>query len=269
MKNFKYYISIVFLLLSFSSCTKVVDLKLSDASGKLVIEGNVTNGSEPQVFTISTNVPFTNTNTYPPVTGATVTVTDQSGNSYPFTEGPSGTYTNNQLTGVPGNTYTMTVLIKGVTYTATSTMPQAVSLDSLSAKNEAISTGSNPKKQITVYYHDPAGIANQYRFVEYVNGVQVKDVFVTNDQFNDGLATNMVLRGNDNDDDAIHAGDDVTVEMQCIDNPIYLYWNTLAQQSQIGPGGSVTPSDPPTNITPVSLGYFSAHTTQTKSIVAK
>lgn len=269
MKNFKYYILIAFLLLFFSSCTKVIDLKLSNASGKLVIEGNITNGSGPQVFTINTNVPFTNTNTYPPVTGATVTVNDQSGNSYLFTEGPSGTYTNSQLIGVPGNTYTMKVLTNGTTYAAVSTMPQVVILDSLGSKNEAISSGSNPKKQITVYYHDPAGVANQYRFVEYVNGVQVKNVFVANDQFNDGLATNMVLRSDGGDDNAIHAGDTVTVEMQCIDHPIYLYWLTLAQQSQVGPGGSVTPSDPPTNITPVSLGYFSAHTTQTKTIVAK
>ena len=269
MKNFKYYISTAFLLLLFSSCTKVVDLKLNNASGRLVIEGNITNGSTPQVFTISTNVPFTNTNTYPPVTGATVTVTDQTGNSYTFTEGPSGTYTNSLLVGIPGNTYTMTVLTNGVTYTATSAMPQVVSLDSLSSQNQPASSGSNPKKQITVYYHDPVGVANQYRFVEYVNGVQVKDVFVTNDQFNDGLATNMVLRGGDGDNDAIHAGDNVTVEMQCIDHPIYLYWNTLAQQEQVGPGGSVTPSDPPTNILPISLGYFSAHTTQTKTIVAK
>lgn len=269
MKHIQYYILAACLTLLASSCTKVVDLKLDDASGKLVIEGNITNGTGPQVFKLSTNVPFTNTNTYPTVSGATITVTDQDGNSYPFVESPAGTYTNSQLTGIPGNTYTMTALIKGVTYRATSTMPQVVTLDSLSSKNEAISSGSNPKKQITVYYHDPAGVANQYRFVEYVNGVQVKEVFATNDQFNDGLATNMVLRSDGNDDNAIHAGDTVTVEMQCIDRPIYLYWLTLAQQSQVGPGGSVTPSDPPTNISPVSLGYFSAHTTQSKSIVAK
>ncbi|SDT63237.1 protein of unknown function [Mucilaginibacter mallensis] len=269
MKHIKLYTLIVGLLLFASSCTKVIDLKLGNDSGKLVIEGNITNGSGPQIVKLSTNVPFTNTNTYPAVSGATVTVSDQSGNSYQFTEGPSGTYTNSQLTGVPGNTYTMTVLTKGVTYTAVSTMPQVVNLDSLVSKNQAVTSGSKPKKEISVYYHDPADVVNQYRFVEYVNGVQVKDVFVTNDQFNNGLATNMVLRENNDNDIDIYAGDNVTVEMQCIDHPVYLYWLTLAQQESNGPGGSVTPSDPPTNITPVSLGYFSAHTTQTKTIVAK
>lgn len=56
------------------------------------------------------------------------------------------------------------------------------------------------------------------------------------------------------------------VEMQCIDRPVYLYWFTLSQQGGIGPGGSVMPDDPPTNITPVTLGYF---TTQTRTIVVE
>jgi hypothetical protein len=41
------------------------------------------------------------------------------------------------------------------------------------------------------------------------------------------------------------------------------------QEQTNGPGGGVTPSNPPTNITPVTLGYFSAHTTQSKTIVVK
>lgn len=265
MKNIKYYILTVCLPLLISSCTKVVDLKLGNETGRLVIEGNITNSGIAQVIKLSTNVPFTNTNTYPAVTGAVVTVADQTGKSYPFTESPAGTYSNSQLTGIPGNTYTMSVVTGGVTYTAVSTMPQLVALDSLGSKNQAISTGTNPKKQISTYYHDPLGVANQYLFVEYVNGVEVQTTFAFNDQFNDGLSANIVLRETDID---IHAGDNVKVEMQCIDQPVYLYWFTLSQQ-QGNRGASVTPSDLPSNITPASLGYFSAHTTQTSTIVAK
>ncbi len=250
------------------SCQKVVKLDLGNASGRLVIEGNITNAAGPQVIKLSTNVPFTNTNTYPPVSGATVAVTDQTGKNYPFVEGPSGTYSNSQITGVPGNKYTISVLTGGITYTAASTMPAVVNLDSVTSKNAAITSGSNPKKQITVYYRDPAGVANQYLFTEYVNGVQVQTVFAFNDQFNDGLPANVVLRQNQSNAIDVHAGDTVTVEMQCIDQPVYLYWISLAQQAGVM-GGPVTPSDPPTNITPTSLGYFSAHTTQTKTIVAK
>jgi hypothetical protein len=258
-------------LLALASCTKVIDLKLGNDTGKLVIEGNITNTAGSQVIKLSTNVPFSNTNTYPPVSGATVSVSDQAGNSYPFTEGPSGTYSNSLLTGIPGNTYTMTVVTGSKTYTATSVMPALVSLDSLTSKNEVVQTNDH-KKVVTVYYQDPAGIANQYNFVVYVNKVQANDTYAFNDQFNDGRYVSIDLRENtasSSVDKGIYAGDTVTVEMQCIDKPVYTYWETLMQQETNGPGGGVSPADPPTNISPVTLGYFSAHTTQSKTIVVK
>jgi hypothetical protein len=261
----------LFFLLALASCTKVVDLKLGNNTGKLVIEGNITNTTGPQLIKLSTNVPFSNTNTYPPVTGATVSVSDQAGNTYPFTEGPSGTYSNTQLTGIPGNTYTMTVTTGGKNYTATSTMPAVVNLDSLTSKDEVIQT-SDHKKVVTVYYQDPAGMANQYRFVLYVNNVQANDIYAFNDQFNDGRPVSIDLRENtasSSVDKGIFSGKTVTVEMQCIDQPTYTYWYSLMQEQGNGPGGGVTPSDPPTNITPVTLGYFSAHTTQSKTIIVK
>lgn len=265
MKNCKLY-TILFLSLMLSACTKVIDLDLGNDSGKLDIEANLTNADGPQIIKLSKNVAFTSTNTYPPVAGAAITVTDQTGQAYPFTEAPTGTYTNNQLKGTPGYTYTMSVLTDGVTYMATSKMPDSVAIDSVTSKNRPTSTGSNPKKEISIHYRDPAGIANQYRCVMYVNGIQVKSVFAIDDEFNDGLAASEVLRQNDID---IYAGDTIRIEMQCIDKPVYLYWFTLSQQEADGPGGSVTPSNPPTNISPVSLGYFSAHTTQTITIIAK
>jgi hypothetical protein len=150
-------------------------------------------------------------------------------------------------------------------------MPAPVALDSLTSKDDEFNT-SKHKKVITVYYQDPVGVANQYRFVMYVNGVQVKNVYAFNDQFNDGRNVSIDLREDDSDnstDKGIFAGDKVTVEMQCVDKPIYTYWYTLMQQGNNGPGGGVTPSNPPNNISPTTLGYFSAHTTQTKTIVVK
>ncbi|RKR82877.1 uncharacterized protein DUF4249 [Mucilaginibacter gracilis] len=265
MKNSKLY-TILSLSLILSACTKVIDLKLGNDSGKLVIEANVTNANAPQIIKLSKNVAFTTTNTYPPVSGATVTVTDQTGQIYRFTEGVSGTYTNSQLKGIAGYTYTMSVLTGSITYAASSKMPASVAIDSVTSKNNAFSSGSNPTKEISVHYHDPAGVPNYYLCVMSINGVQVKNVFAFDDEFNDGLAVSEVLRETDID---IHAGDKITVEMQCLDKPIYTYWFTLSQQSANGPGGSVTPSNPPTNISPVSLGYFSAHTTQSITIIAK
>ncbi len=148
---------------------------------------------------------------------------------------------------------------------ASSVMPALVMLDSVTSESSFFNNDKN-KQQITVYYRDPAGVANQYRFIMYVNGVQVNDVFAYNDEFTNGKNVSIDLIENDID---VYPGDTVKVEMQCIDKPIYTYWLTLMQQGNNGPGGSVTPSNPPTNITPATLGYFSAHTTQSLSFLVK
>jgi len=264
MKRHKFYLFIFLISIVFISCTKVIDLKLGNNSGQLVIEGNITNVTGPQYIKLSQNVPFTSTNTYPPVTGATVYVTDNTGIKYVFTEQPEGTYLVVGLTGVAGTTYKMTVVTNGITYTASSLMPAQVSLDSITSSENEFSSNKN-LRQITVHFQDPAGVANQYRFVMTVNGLQTNDIFVINDEFFDGRYVDYDLIGNGIN---VHPGDIVTVEMQCIDKPIYTYWFTLMQQADGGAGG-VAPSNPPTNISPASLGYFSAHTTQSITLLVK
>lgn len=259
---FKFYLAALFIVITTTSCTKVIDLKLQNDTNKLVIEGNITNVLGAQSIKLSQNVPFTNANDYPPVSGAKVTISDQAGNSYPLIEKLAGTYLLGRLAGIAGNTYTMTVLTNGKTYTANSVLPKAVVLDSITTKNDEF---NSKNKNILVHFKDPAQIKNHYRFVLYVNGTQVSNIFAYNDDFTDGRYINTELRNNVD----IYPGDQVTVEMQCIDEPVYTYWYTLMQQQVNGPGGGVTPSNPPSNIAPVALGYFSAHTTQSITIMVK
>lgn len=270
MKIFQKNILLLIILTILTSCTKVIDLKLGNNTGKLVIEGNLTNVTGLQTIKLSQNVSVSATNTFPPVTGATVTVNDPAGRNYTFIEGPAGSYTNSSLTGTAGNSYTMMVIADAKNYQASSVMPTAVVLDSLTYKDEPVNT-SKHKKVLTVHYLDPAGITNQYRFIIWINNIQVKTIYAFNDDFNDGRYVSLDLRVRDNDDTdyGVYAGDKVTVEMQCLDKTIYTYWYTLMQQASNGPGGGVTPVDPPSNITPTVLGYFSAHTTQSQTIIIK
>lgn len=252
-------ISIVML----NSCTKVVDIKVGNDTDKLVIEGMVIDTAGSQSVKLTTNVPFSNSNTYPPVTGAIVSVNDGNGSTYNYVEVPSGIYTSPAFAAKAGNNYTMHILVNGTDYTASSRMPELVVLDSLSSK---VSPFDSKQREVTVHYKDPVGKANYYRFVMFLKGVQVKAVFVFNDDFNDGKKVSIDLSDDDTD---MFSGDRVTVEMQCIDKPIFTYWNTLMQQGGSGPGGGVTPSNPPSNISPSVLGYFSAYTSQKKSLVLK
>jgi hypothetical protein len=264
-KNGLKYVLVIAAIAALASCKKVIDLDLGNVSGQLVIEGNMTNVAGPQYVTLSRNVPFTNPNVYPAVSGATVFIADNLGNQYPMTEGPAGTYSIPNALGFSSRAYALTVTSGGKTYTAKSTMPAMVNLDSITDKANYFDAGSG-RKVITVHFQDPAGIANQYRFVMHVNGVQVKSVFAYDDEFINGKYVDLDL---EEDDIKIYPKDTVSVAMQCIDKPVYTYWYSLMQLQVNNPGGQVAPSNPPTNITPTTLGYFSAHTTQTVTLVVK
>lgn len=264
--HFKYYTGLLLMLLFQASCKKVIDLNLADNSSQLVIEANFTNQLSKQVVKLSRNVPFTSTNMYPPVTGATVSVDNHHGRIIAFTEGPVGTYSTDSLSGILGRTYTLTVATGGKTYTADSTIPSSVvSLDSVATNGTFIGNNKN-QRGITVYFQDPVDVANQYRFLMFVNHVQVKSVFAFDDKFINGKHVNLDLQQSDID---IFPKDTVAVEMQCIDKPVYNYWFTLSQQQVNNPGGAIAPANPPTNITPATLGYFSAHTTQRITFIVK
>ncbi len=258
---------IVFMTLGLSSCEKVIDVKLNTSASKLVIEGTITDQAVQQVITLSESVPYTNSNTYPAVTGATVTVTDDNNHSWLFTETKPGTYTSSSLKGETGRTYNMNVNANNSTYNASSTMQPLVHLDSLSIK--VITFGGDDFKAVEVHYKDPSAVVNQYRWVLKVNGVQIKVVYADNDRLSNGNDVTNVLFYSDDDNEKLKAGDTVDVEMQCIDKNVFNYWFTLSQQSQNGPGGGVTPGNPPSNINNSALGYFSAHTTETKRIVVQ
>lgn len=269
LKQIKYLSLLLAVSFSICSCEKVIDVKLNTSANQLVIEGNITNKLGQQTIKISQSVAYTEPNDFPAVKGAVVNVTDDQGSSWIFTESAPGSYTFGPLKGEPGRTYTLKVNISNTLYTASSTMPDSVVIDSLDVKT--FTFGSEKQKQAQVHYKDPAGVANQYRFVLKVNDNLSKRVYAENDRFTDGNDVPSVLfyAGKNDDDSELKTGDRVDVEMQCIDKNVFTYWNTLSQQTQNGPGGGVTPGNPPSNINNNALGYFSAHTVSKKQMVVK
>ena len=258
----KYQLAVLLFISFFAvSCKKVIDLHLSDADQQLIIEGNVTDVNTTQIVTISKSVSFNSANSFPAVSGATVKIVDGNGNIRNFVERTPGTYTSSApFTGRYGQKYTLQVQLNGQTYSATSVMPvQRVNLDSLSENEQTF--GNSTTKTVAVQYQDPSNQVNKYRFILTVNAIQAKDIFVRDDQFSDGRHVEALLY---QDDIKIKTGDKVEVEMQCIDPTIYTYWYTFSQQSNNF--DSTTPSNPPNNFDGKVLGYFSAHTTQIRTV---
>lgn len=264
-KYLKYCFFSLGVLLVFASCEKVIDVKLNTSPNQIVIEGVITNRLGQQTVTISESVPYTSSNTYPPVTGAQVTVTDDLNNRWDFVETKPGVYTFGLVKGEPGRKYTLKVNTNNTTYTAESTMPEFVKIDSIDLKRFAFGEGDGIKV-VEAFLTDPADQVNQYRWVLKVNNVIIKSVFVDNDRLTNGNSMSGILFYDSDTNKKLESGDIAEVEMQCIDKAIFTYWFTLSQQFQNGPGGGVTPGNPPSNIDNNALGYFSAHTTEKKSI---
>ena len=246
------------------SCQRVIDVHLNSAASKYVIEGVVTDQPGGCTVSITDTRNFSSDNTFSGVSGATVTI-ENNRTIYPLAQSAPGIYTTGSLTGVPGETYALNVVLNGVIYTASSTMPQPVGLDTMYVSNDALSS----KRYIKIVYSDPPGVPNYYRWVQYVNGRQEETIFGANDEFTDGLKVTRQLNYNNDTKDPkrdINPGDSVRIDMLNLDSAVYQYWFSL-QRNASGSGNSASPANPISDISGGCLGYFSAQAVRTRSLL--
>lgn len=254
-----------------NSCTKVIDLKLESTNPKYVIEGVVSNIADSSRVSISKTVDF-NQQLSNPISGATVTITTSDGLTYNLQETKTGTYSVPGLTGHQGVRYNMEVTIAGEKFSANSVMPVMIPYDSLYVVDLDLPIDGR-KKVATVRFNDPQGKGNAYKFIQYVNGKRSKNYFVENDELRDGRTVNMNLpvynysedTQEERDEKNLKSGDDVRVDMLCIEPNVYLYWYSLLAGST-GQNQTATPTNPVSNISGNALGYFSAQTISAKTI---
>jgi hypothetical protein len=260
MKNLTLIISI-FCAIIFFSCKKVISVNLNSASPQIVIVGEVTNASGPYRVSINTTVNFSSDNSFPPVSGAAVTMSDNAGLNDSLTETSPGVYSSHPgWLGNPGYTYTLRVIVQGKSFVSVSTMPQQVHLDSVGFQLDSRRRNTQVIEAIP-YYQDPKGIANYYQFTETINNIELKRIIVFDDRYSDGKYISVPLF-----DDSSHmkVGDQLSLTMFSIDKNVFQYFSELQQLLDANPFNEATPANPDTNITGGALGYFSAHTVQTK-----
>ncbi len=246
----------------FYSCTKVINIDLNSKDPQVMIEGEVTDDSlTPQTVNITRSVNFSDENVFPRVTGASVKINDDAGNMAILAETSPGVYQDAVLRGIPGRTYYLTVIADGKTYTSICKMPQKVPFDTLVIKDRTGfggGPGSSGEKSATPVFHDPIGQGNYYRFKLERNSTFSNSIFLFNDEVVDGGVNNRSI----NDGDLpLKANDTVKVKMMCIDKAVNLYFYSMRQNTN---NSTATPANPVTNINGATLGYFSAHTVQTK-----
>ena len=277
MKKIIFFLFIICSVLA--SCTKVVNIDLNSANPSIVVDAEITDQPGPYTVNLTQTVNFSDNNVFPGVTGATVVISDNAGNTETLTETGSGNYVAAHLQGTSGRAYHISITSNGKNYTAISTMPAPVALDSVIADTSSRTRGggfggggggnTTPVVGVSVHavFTDPAGVANYYRLIECVNRVpNYKNISIVSDQGQDGaiISKNIVRR-----DTTIHKGDTISVILESIDANVYEYYRTLAQITKQQTGIQTTvPGNPTTNLSNNALGFFSAYAIRTKYTIA-
>ena len=259
MRKNNQHILVLFLISClFFSCQKVIQPDLNTTTPQLVIQGNIYDQEGPYTVKISRTVNFDTPNIYPPVNNATVTISDNVGQSEVLSQTIDGTYVTSNLQGVIGHTYSLEVKVDGKTYTSVSTMPEPVDIDSIYFKKSFFG-GS---KLIAINLINRPNKDNFYQVVHLVNGKQIPgfSVFAENTTELASISYSFMTTGTT---PPLVAGDSIEVWLECIDQKVFEYYRTANRDG----GRSTSPANPVSNITNGALGYFNACTIRKKLFI--
>ncbi len=255
-----------------AGCQQVVSIDLNNADPHLVIEGNITDQAGPYTVKLSkTGNYFEPALVFPAVSNAYIAVTDDQGHRDTLKEISPGTYKSSTLQGSVGRTYTLDIVAEGRPYSGTSSMPAKVLIDSLYAVVRNSSRGE-PGFDIYVAFKDPPEPGNYYRLnarssalipADSIDGRRYR---LYTDKLTNGNEMAERIRAGRN----VQTGDTITVELLSIDRPTYDYFNTLRDVLSSDQAATLlAPTNPNTNLSNGSLGYFSAYTIDVKTIILR
>src|SRR5690606_20510655 len=153
-----------------------------------------TNRFENHLVKISRTIPFEQETTFNGIKGARVTVRTSDGQVFSFSAAADGIYRSPRFRGLPGTTYNLEVDIEGNIYRSSSTMPRQIASDSIVFTQ--ISIVGTSYTYPAVYYVDPPGEQNQYRYLVKVNN-NFKTDQVIDDRFSKGNSTSDMITFDD------------------------------------------------------------------------
>jgi len=259
-------LALFFLLCGFYSCTEVITVDLNSTSPKVVVEGFISNRPGPDTIKLTTTTNYFEPVGVNPVSGAKVVISDNTGHADTLHEVAPGKYLTSTTTGKIGYTYYLTVVASGKTYTAYSTMPDTVSIDSMSYAIRTSRFGPNSTSSyvVTCSFTDPSFAGHYYGFRLYRNGEIINNIVdnrVIDDKLLIGTAQHVKFRN-----DALLLGDSVRVDLVCMDKAGFDFFNTLKTTLNAGSPFSAPPANPISNISNGGAGYFGAQSFRSRTL---
>lgn len=265
MKNLVCYFLIAILVVFSYSCEKVIEIPLNDADQEIVVEAVARNFVGESYVLLSKTGSVYAEEGFEKLSGATVTITDNSGVETIFTEDPEqlGKYIAPSFLTVPNETYKLNVKYEDKVITSSCKTQSLPKIDSLTFIEQVPAFGpSAGDTSLLVFYHfvDNGDETNYYRFRLWVNGVADNNYYIGDDQLGNGQYISAPFFATE-----VKSKDTLHVELQSIDEANYTYLFTLANNLNQSPF-SATPSNPVSNIEN-AIGYFSASTIDSLTVI--
>src|SRR5690625_62743 len=249
----KYIILLCSNVLFLSYCEDIIDLIVKVAVAKYIIEADIHNLSKKQMIKISQTTRLNDVRLKKGIDQARVQVENSKGQINRFSHIGEGNYINLNFKPVEGERYKLNVNIDGELFTAYSTMPKYVEVDTLGFVEENVF--GKEYYFLVVRFQDPLEEANFYKYNMSVNNGAMEFINVSSDKFNNGLNVEHRLSNKDND---LKEGDEVKLTRSTIDSAVYKYWNEYQMTSL----ASASPGNPTSNISNGALGFFSVRNTE-------
>ena len=207
------------------SCEEIIELPLESAEPLIVIEGKINDAVNRQEVLISEMQSFSADSRRKPITNAEVLVNKDGGSWRKLREVEAGRYIIDNFRGKPGETYNLSVKYKGATYSAQSTMPQLVKIDSIGYR---INDFDDSRRIPIISYQDPPNVKNYYFCQLIINGEVNTSLFISNDKYTDGKIVRQSLNDFDLEllDNAL-----VKVELRNIDEASFNYCKSIQSQN--------------------------------------
>lgn len=259
----KKYIYILLMVLLFG-CEKIIEVDLNDVRPAIVIEGNLIANELRASVKISKTANYFGLSEPEKISGAKVEINNNAGRVFKLSETEKGLYENDYVFPEYGETFNLTVEFDGEIYEASSTLNPPVRIDSLNYYYNEGFAFIDEGYYLYTQFADPPVTSNYYRLKVYKNGNyknNINNFILFDDRFADGksLKIRIVQR-------VFKAGQEATVELISLDKGAYEYYKTFQELISINPG-SAAPANPTSNISNGALGYFSAWSSSSKSIV--
>ena len=264
LKRFIGLSGIVFILFAFSGCEKVIEIDLADSKEAIVIEAIINNNQLPITVRVSKTTPYFGTKTSNPVSGAKVSARSENGKTKYLVETAPGIYELEKTIALPGFWYYINVEYDSITYSARSFLNEPVQIEEVGFSYFDGFGVFDSGYKVNTYITDPGNIENYYRLKYYVNGKPVSDpggISIYSDHLFNG---NPIGFGQQSI--VFQETDTVTIELQSIDKAAYDYFSTLENISGDIPQ-SASPANPISNFNNGALGYFSAYTFDSKTVI--